>query len=173
MWLVNDTTKTIRGSVEVTLFSLGKNQKTASLTRTFESRPDESRLLTFLDEFGQFRRENVLLARVTDEKGQLLAENIDYVDIERHLDFPQDTGLKMWQEEDRLVLTTQRFARCVELIGDEDGDEFGWLFEDNYFDLAPGTEKRVRILGRHVRGTVQAKAYYDEKETTVKWSRER
>ena len=71
------------------------------------------------------------------------------------------------------MLTTQRFARCVELIGDEDGDEFGWLFEDNYFDLAPGTEKRVRILGRHVRGTVQAKAYYDEKETTVKWSRER
>lgn len=173
VWLVNDTTKTIRGSVEVTLFSLGKNQKTASLTRTFESRPDESRLLTFLNEFGQFRRENVLLARVTDEKGQLLAENIDYVDIERHLDFPQDTGLKMWQEEDRLVLTTQRFARCVELIGDENGDEFGWLFEDNYFDLAPGTEKRVRILGRHVRGTVRAKAYYDEKETTVKWSRER
>lgn len=171
VWLVNDTMETRRGSVEVTLFSLSKNQKTAGLTRTFEIGPDESRLITFLDAFGQFRRENVLLARVTDENGQLLAENVDYVDIERHLDFPQETGLKIWQEGDGLVLTAQRFARCVELTGEEDGDEFGWLFEDNYFDLVPGTEKKIRILGRHDQGIIRAKAYHDEEETTVTWRR--
>lgn len=171
VWLVNDTMETRRGSVEVTLFSLRKNEKTAGLTKTFEIGPDESRLITFLDAFGQFRRENVLLARVTDENGQLLAENVDYVDIERHLDFPQDTGLEIWQEEDRLVVTARRFARCVELTGEEDGDAFGWLFEDNYFDLAPGTEKKIRILGRHDQGIIRAKAYYDEEETTVNWRR--
>lgn len=171
VWLVNDTMERLRGSLEASLFSLSQNRRTAGLTRTFELMPDESRLITFLDEFGQFRRENVLLARVTDENGRPLAENVDYVDIERHLDFPQNTGLKVWQEEDALVLTTERFARCVELTGEEDGDEFGWLFEDNYFDLSPGTEKRVRILGRHDEGIVRAKPYYDENEVTVNWSR--
>ena len=157
--------------METVLFSLTQNKKTASLTKSFEIRPDESCLITFLDEFGQFRRENVLLARVLDENGRLLAENIDYVDIERHLDFPQDTGLQIWQERDVLVLTTERFARCVELIGTEDGDEFGWLFEDNYFDLAPGVEKRVRVLGRHDEGMIRVKPYYDSAEATVFWRR--
>ena len=171
VWLVNDTMGQLRGSVETVLFSLTQNKKTASLTKSFEIRPDESCLITFLDEFGQFRRENVLLARVLDENGRLLAENIDYVDIERHLDFPQDTGLQIWQERDVLVLTTERFARCVELIGTEDGDEFGWLFEDNYFDLAPGVEKRVRVLGRHDEGIIRVKPYYDSAEATVFWRR--
>ena len=171
VWLVNDTMGQLRGSVETVLFSLTQNKKTASLTKSFEIRPDESCLITFLDEFGQFRRENVLLARVLDENGRLLAENIDYVDIERHLDFPQDTGLQIWQERDVLVLTTERFARCVELIGTEDGDEFGWLFEDNYFDLAPGVEKRVRVLGRHDEGMIRVKPYYDSAEATVFWRR--
>lgn len=171
VWLVNDTMETRRGNVEVALFSLSQNRQTASLTRAFEIRPDESRLVTFLDEFGQFRRENVLIARVRDENGHLIAENVDYVDIERHLDFPQDTGLRIWQEEEELVIAAEKFARCVELTGQERGDEFGWLFEDNYFDLVPGTEKRVRVLGRHDQGVIRAKAYYDDTGATVKWSR--
>ena len=102
-----------------------------------------------------------------DENGRLLAENIDYVDIERHLDFPQDTGLQIWQERDVLVLTTERFARCVELIGTEDGDEFGWLFEDNYFDLMPGTVRRVRILGRHDHGRITVRGRYSKENCQV------
>lgn len=170
VWLVNDTMETRHGNVEVGLFSLSQNRQTASLTRSFEIRPDESRLVTFLDEFGQFRRENVLIARVWDENGHLIAENVDYVDIERHLDFPQDTGLRIWQEEEEVVIAAEKFARCVELTGQERGDEFGWLFEDNYFDLVPGTEKRVRVLGRHDQGVIRAKAYYDDTGATVKWS---
>ena len=50
----------------------------------------------------------------------------------------------------------------MQLSGEEDGDEFGWLFEDNYFDLVPGVEKRIRIMGRHDRGKIVIKPYYEE-----------
>ena len=87
------------------------------------------------------------------------------------MEYPEHTGLQLKQDGDILVVTASRFARCVELGGDEDGDEFGWLFEDNYFDLLPGMEKRIRVLGRHERGTVTAKAVYDEDKAVLKYEK--
>ena len=162
VWLVNDTAGQIRGSVEIFLFSLKQNKITASLEHSFIVEPDESGRIVYLDKFGQFRRDSVLLAYVRDENGRLLAENLDYVDIERHLDFPCDTGIQAWIEKDELLVTSKKFARSVQLSGEEDGDEFGWLFEDNYFDLVPGVEKRIRIMGRHDRGKIVIKPYYEE-----------
>ena len=43
-------------------------------------------------------------------------------------------------------MTADSFARCVELSGvSEDGNEFGWYFEDNYFDLFPYEKKRIKV----------------------------
>ena len=167
VWMVNDTAEQINGSVNIALFSLGENKKSAELNRRFVIKPDESKMITYLDEFGQFRKENILLAYVHDEAGKVLTENIDYVDIERHLDFPCDTGIHAHVEENMLVLSSEKFARCVELLGNEDGDEFGWLFEDNYFDLVPGVEKRIQIMGMHSKGKIRIKPYYDEKYTEI------
>ena len=50
------------------------------------------------------------------------------------------------------------FARCVEITGNCDGNEFGWLFDDNYFDLLPGMTKNVRILGKQNHGTISVKS---------------
>jgi hypothetical protein len=68
-----------------------------------------------------------------------------------------------------LAITTDKFARCVTLEGDAGGDPFGWFFEDNYFDLMPGETKIVRVLGRHSKGRITAKAWYSSETTTVDW----
>ena len=57
---------------------------------------------------------------------------------------------------------------CIrDRAGDDDGDAFGWLFEDNYFDLVPGETKRVKILGRHNKGVVSAKAHFSPKAAAI------
>ena len=68
-------------------------------------------------------------------------------------------------------MTTDKFARCVTLSGDAQGDAFGWFFEDNYFDLLPGESKVVRILGHHAEGRITAKPWYSPHATTVEWKR--
>ena len=69
-----------------------------------------------------------------------------------------------------LVLESDTFARCVELRGGEDGLEFGWLFEDNYFDLLPGVEKKIKVYGKQEGGAVQVKPYYWGKGITVDYT---
>jgi hypothetical protein len=59
-----------------------------------------------------------------------------------------------------LTLKSDRFARCVELSAGEDGAGFGWVFEDNYFDLFPFETKKVRILKRGDGGCILAKPQY-------------
>jgi hypothetical protein len=68
-------------------------------------------------------------------------------------------------------METDRFARSIVLEGDDEGDEFGWLFEDNWFDLVPGERRAVRVLGRHERGRITARAWYSPHRTTVDWQR--
>ena len=70
-----------------------------------------------------------------------------------------------------MVLTTDKFARSVELIGDADGDDFGWEFEDNCFDLLPGECKRVKVLGKHRKGTIRAKAAYSSRTVEVEFQK--
>jgi hypothetical protein len=70
-------------------------------------------------------------------------------------------------DSNELIITTDLFAHCVELSGNDNGDEFGWLFEDNYFDLLPGEVKRVRILGRHKSGTISAKPHFSSHKVKV------
>ena len=67
-------------------------------------------------------------------------------------------------------VSTDTFARSVILAGDENGDNFGWRFDDNYFDLLPGEEKRVALKGSHRKGTVSAKPFYSPNTTSIKWS---
>ncbi len=64
----------------------------------------------------------------------------------------------MVKEGNSIVITSGKFARCVELLGDDEGDEFGWLFSDNYFDLLPDEPKKIEVLGNHKKGIVTAKS---------------
>ncbi len=98
-----------------------------------------------LDIFGQFKKDCVLTARAVDGHGEVLAESVDYAEMERRISFPDRGELSCRVEAGILVLET--FARCVELRGGEEGQAFGWLFEDDYFDLLPGVKRRLRFTG--------------------------
>ena len=70
-----------------------------------------------------------------------------------------------------MEITSDKFARTVVLEGNSDGDELGWFFDDNYFDLMPGETKIVRILGRHSSGTITIKPWYSSESAKVEWVR--
>ena len=69
-----------------------------------------------------------------------------------------------------LLIETDAFARCVELSASNDGDEFGFIFSDNYFDMIPGQPIRIQIAGRHKKGIISAKAHYSPHVSTLDWN---
>lgn len=161
IWMVNDTPVPAQGRVIVTVFNIEENQEVNRKEIKFTVEPDESKLLSFLDDFGQIKKECVLAAQVVNNKGDICTCNFTYLDIERHLNFPEQSGITVSQNRDELVFSTKYFARSIEILGDDEGDTFGWLFEDNYFDLLPGMTKTVKIKGRHKKGKIKVKPYYD------------
>ncbi len=171
LWMVNDTTRAIRGRVFVGLFDPLMNRMAKQFELPFSIAPDESKVVTNLNQFGQFKKNHILFAYAVADDGRRVAESIDYVDIERHMRFPTDGHISMSVDNGSLVLTSDRYERSVELVGNHDGDEFGWLFEDNYFDLIPGQIKRVRVLGRHDQGRIAAKSYYGNYTAEVEYRR--
>ena len=58
------------------------------------------------------------MIRVTfrDAEQNIATQTHTFMDIERHLTFPQ-SGIKMWREKDVICLKAEQFARCVELSG--------------------------------------------------------
>ena len=108
----------------------------------------------------------ILYAEYIDKDYPVHDYCIDYTDVERHYHFPK-AKLSVQIEKDELVITTDRFARNVEIFAEKDGDEFGWLFSENYFDMLPGMVKRVRIVAGGS-GTIHVKPHYSE-ETVVRY----
>jgi hypothetical protein len=84
--------------------------------------------------------------------------------------YPEDAQITIDQiAPQTLRLSTDKIARWVELLGDNpaadtetlpDAGQFGWYFEDNFFDLIPNHPKTVRVLGHHRAGTITAKSRY-------------
>jgi hypothetical protein len=125
-----------------------------------------------LDEagIGSFRKEHILYANLTDNSGRLISETHCLGDIERRTTFP-NAKLDVKVRDGALVIRSDKYARAVILEGNADGDEFGWFFEDNYFDLMPAQEKIVRILGNHRKGQIKIKAWYSPHVTEIEWQR--
>lgn len=171
LWLVNDSTDKVEGTVICSLFNPRTNKVMKEIKKDISAEPDESLIVFRLDEFGQFRRENFLYAVLLDKSGKIVTRTNDYVDNERYLYFP-DTTLKLELDNGEIVVTADKFARCVELSGDNNGDEFGWFFEDNYFDLMPWETKRVKVLGRHSEGIITAKARYSSQTARIYYKRQ-
>jgi hypothetical protein len=166
VWGVNDTRKDRLGYLTVRIFNIPKNRITKEMKITAAVPAGESVVITDLDKLGAVKWESVLYAEFTDCEGNILSKSHSYVTQENMLEFPE-AELSLEYEEGYLTLRTDKFARCVELTGKEDGDEFGWYFEDNYFDLLPFETKKVKVSGRHRAGTVSAKAHYSDKISSI------
>ena len=168
IWGVNDTNRDFQGSVQVKLFDMTENSFIKEKTVPVRLPAGDSRVLDCLDSWGQLTRDKIIYAELETPDGAAAGENHRYLDIERHLTFP-DGKIRMRREGESLVLSADRFVRCVELMGEEKGDTYWWDFSDNYFDLFPGQEKRIEILGRHKEGKIQAKGFYCKKQTEINW----
>ncbi len=168
VWVVNDSIKPVTGTLNVTLFNIEKNAVTKSLQIPCSVGPDQSAPAVRLDQagIGTFFRENVILATLNDQDGKEIARNVALTDIERRLVFPH-ARLTVRREHNRLYISTDKFARSVVLSGTAAGDEFGWKFDDNYFDLLPGEEKCITVSGRHSSGTITAKPFYSPHATSL------
>ncbi len=159
LWVVNDTGDDIKGEMVFQMWDLNASEPVEEIRSEANIVSGQSQAVMNLDQLGMIPQHMGLFAKLVDKDGRTLARANNFVDVERRLDFPE-ARLELKQDGDALIITTDRFARCVELTGDADGDKFGWFFEDNFFDLYPGESKCVRILGRHRQGRVTAKSFW-------------
>ncbi|MCL2392882.1 MAG: beta-galactosidase [Oscillospiraceae bacterium] len=169
LWLVNDTVEEVSGNVYVRLFDQQLNRVEKHFEVPFRVLPDQSSVLCDLNSFGQFKHNRILHAYAVTYDGRKLAESFAYTDIERRLRFPEDGKITMSLENDTLTLTCDKYMRSVELLGKNGDEEFGWIFEDNYFDMIPGQTKRVKVYTDHTDGVITAKGYYSANETCISY----
>lgn len=165
LWLVNDSGKTFRGKVTYGAYNLITERYYIHETCEVEAAHCDAVIAADYAKYHFIPMECVLFARIEDELGNFVYQSVDYLDVERQLKFP-DAVVKVEVEGDELVIAADRFIRCVEILGVTDGDDLGWLFSDNYFDLMPGEVRRVRILARD-HGEISVKGHYCKSETKV------
>lgn len=159
LWGVNDTSGHFVGKVVLTAFKIDENKILKQIEVPVAILSDSARVVMNLDEFGPIQWVTGIHAALIDENGNTVFTTNAFVTRENMLPFPE-AKVSLTADGDELTVRTDSFARCVELSAGEDGEEFGWMFEDNYFDLFPFEEKRVRILKRGRGSCVCAKAQY-------------
>ncbi len=142
------------------------------IVREISVSPGKSQVVVNLDESGirAFRKEFMLFAELKGSDGHVVARTNALADIERRCMFP-DARLDVKVEDNALVITTDKFARNINLEGSADGDKLGWFFEDNYFDLLPGEKKVVRVLGDYKKGVITAKPWYSPHSKHINWKK--
>lgn len=169
LWLSNDSPKKVLGKAKFGFFDIEKNEFTQTKEFFAEMDKENSGIILNLDPFTFFPKTNLLYASFEDEENGITDFVIDYADIERHYKFPK-AELSVELLGDELLIRTDRFARCIEITAEKDGNEFGWLFSDNYFDFLPGDCKRVKIKAGGS-GTIRVKPHYSH-EVTVEYKEE-
>ena len=160
LWLANDTPQRTKGELKFGLFDIKTNEFTLTDTCQVSMDAENSGIVLPLEKYTFFPRCMILYAEYTDPDYPVHDICIDYTDVERHYHFPK-AKLDVHMEGDEIVITTDCFARNVEILAEKDGNEFGWLFSENYFDMIPGMEKRVRVVAGGS-GNIHVKPHYSD-----------
>lgn len=161
LWGVNDTRKAVAGILELTLYNLEYEKIVKKLNLPVALEPGTSKILMNLDSFGFLHWFTLLHAQLRDNDSGLIAVTNNYLTKGNMLPF-HNAKLQLNLKGDMLSIRTDRFARCVELSAGEEGSAFGWVFEDNYFDLFPFEGKKLRIQKRGEGSCILAQAHYSE-----------
>ena len=169
LWVINDRAEAFRGTLEACLYNGDGTRLLYRQAIPVSIGSGCAELVGDMDGAGMFLRMCNLYARLVDDDGREVFRTNDICGIERNIGFPNaQLSLAPNETGDGVIVTTNTFARAVELEGmTPDGDPFGWLFEDNFFDLLPHERKEVRFLGKHRRGTVRASSLFVEREARV------
>lgn len=170
LWLVNDSDRDVEGTVTVSIYHLGEERNLRENQVDVRIGQGGSDMVFDLAEYQFFPKDCLLYAKFVEKNGDVCCSGVDYVDIERHLRY-KEANLDVRLDGNYLVLKTDAFIRCVEIKGQSGEDEFGWLFSDNYFDLMPGEEKRVKILGNKDSGQLRIKGHYLQDEKVLSFTR--
>lgn len=170
LWLVNDSDREVEGTVTVSLYHLGEEKNLRENQIAVAIEQGGADIVFDLAEYRFFPKDCLLYAKFVENNGMMRCSAVDYVDIERHLRF-REAKLDVKLLGNTLVFSTDTFIRCVEIKGRNGKDEFGWLFSDNYFDLMPGEQKKVEILGNRDSGQIFVKGHYQQEEKILPFTR--
>ena len=171
LWLCNDSKDAFSGNVNLRLYNLSTERFLVDKTFPVSmGQGDAGIICDIADILNFFPKETILTAQLFDSSGNYITDTVDYVTEERHLKFP-DATLTVMIQDGMLSISTDRFARCVEILGEKDGNPFGWLFSDNYFDLLPGMTRKIQIIDGPDSGTISLKPHYSKKSISVSYKR--
>jgi beta-mannosidase len=132
-WVTNDSPEAVSGKLVVNHMNFN-GEVLGEMSADVSIGPAESKRILNLTKLGILSlREEFLRATFAGRDATLLLAP------ERYLHLPHP-GLQVRRTGDALEVKTDAFARQVTFEAE------GALFEDNYFDMAPGQVRTVRIL---------------------------
>ena len=166
VWGVNDSKTAQKGMLKVCIFDMEKNEIFYQKQMKAEIPGKDSVILTDLDECPMFFRTYILYASLEDEEGVILCRNYEFLEMERNLPMP-DAALSLEQENDEIVIKTDKYAHNIELSGSYEGDETGFVFEDNYFNLMPFETRKIKVKHKEKEFDISAKGAYSSKEANL------
>lgn len=167
VWVVNDSTQTVNGTLNVKLYDYKNNKVIREVFYKVNVEADKSKEIENLTEsFGTYSRDYLLNATLVNEEGIKIAGSVQIMDYERRLNFGE-ANITVEKSANGIIIETDRFAKSIILSGNDNGDEFGWEFSDNYFDLMPGEKKEIFISGKHKHGTVTVKPFYNKESFEI------
>lgn len=170
LWLCNDTGDDFVGSIRFGIYHLGTERYLVQKQIPVEMAMGCSGIVYNLAELCFFPKDSLLCAVLEDAEGRRVSESIQTLTQERRLCFP-DAVLQVEILGDILQIKSDRFAHCVEILGRQGDNPFGWLFSDNYFDLLPGEVREVRVVDGPGDGVITLKAHYSSTEAQVTYRR--
>ncbi len=138
VWVVNDSPEPVSGRLQVQRLRFYGTSR-GQLETMVKVGPGEAKRCLVTTDLGPiYLRNELLYATFVDKEASYLLTG------ERYLHLP-NAKLTARAVDDRIEITTDAFARTVTL--EMDGVT-GAVFEDNYFDMAPGRKRTIDVINR-------------------------
>lgn len=171
LWGVNDTRTAVNATLEIYLYNMENESVSVKDEMPIVLNANQSRVLLNLDRYGYLRWTTLLYAHLKDNNDNIIVKCNQFLTRENMLVFHEAEIYLNQVSENTLEISTNVFARCVELSGGENGEDFGWRFDDNYFDLFPFETRKIKVIKTGSAGCIRAKAQYSPHITIIEWGK--